>query len=72
MRDNPQLFAPSTAHQRPTWLDGLMRVLLVVDAWLIRRHQRRNLMELSDHMLKDIGITRGEAYREGAKPFWRP
>jgi uncharacterized protein YjiS (DUF1127 family) len=28
------------------------------------------LLDLSDHMLKDIGITREEAKREARKPFW--
>jgi len=25
-----------------------------------------------DHLLKDIGVSRGDALREGDKPFWRP
>jgi uncharacterized protein YjiS (DUF1127 family) len=28
-------------------------------------------MELSDHMLRDIGISRAEAFGEAEKPFWR-
>ena len=28
-------------------------------------------MELSDHMLRDIGISRAAAHGEAAKPFWR-
>ncbi|MBL8708855.1 MAG: DUF1127 domain-containing protein [Rhodospirillaceae bacterium] len=37
-----------------------------------RRHQwRRDLIRFSDHMLADIGLTRGEAEAEMAKPFWR-
>jgi uncharacterized protein YjiS (DUF1127 family) len=43
----------------------------LLDAWSERRRQRRALLEVSEHMLKDIGIGRGEAYREGCKPFWR-
>jgi uncharacterized protein YjiS (DUF1127 family) len=43
-------------------------------ARLLRWHelsrQRRALLALSHHMLKDIGITRGEAEREGRRPFW--
>jgi len=35
-----------------------------------RWQQRRALLDLSDHMLKDIGITREEAKREARKPFW--
>lgn len=42
-----------------------------LEAWADRRRQRRALLELSDHSLKDIGLTRSDAVEEGAKPFWR-
>lgn len=35
-----------------------------------RYRSRVALRELSDGQLKDIGITRKEAFREGARPFW--
>jgi uncharacterized protein YjiS (DUF1127 family) len=28
-------------------------------------------MELSDDMLRDLGIPRDEARRQAARPFWR-
>jgi uncharacterized protein YjiS (DUF1127 family) len=34
--------------------------------------QRRQLLMLSDAALKDIGISRADAEREAAQPFWRP
>jgi uncharacterized protein YjiS (DUF1127 family) len=40
--------------------------------WIDRASQRRQLAELSDHMLRDIGLTRADAWAEAAKPFWRP
>ena len=40
-------------------------------AWQDRATQRRNLTELDDWQLKDIGISRCDAAREAAKPFWR-
>lgn len=40
-------------------------------AWLERARQRRELRQLSDHMLKDIGLTRADVEAEAAKPFWR-
>jgi uncharacterized protein YjiS (DUF1127 family) len=43
-----------------------------VQLWLERRHQRRTLLGLNDHLLKDIGVSRSEAWAEGQKPFWRP
>jgi uncharacterized protein YjiS (DUF1127 family) len=40
-------------------------------AWLERARQRRQLQQLGDHMLKDIGISRADVEAEVAKPFWR-
>jgi uncharacterized protein YjiS (DUF1127 family) len=36
-----------------------------------RQRQRRALLELDDHLLNDIGVSRGDAIAEGRKPFWR-
>jgi uncharacterized protein YjiS (DUF1127 family) len=33
--------------------------------------ERRQLTQLSDHMLRDIGISRATAGGEAEKPFWR-
>ena len=43
-----------------------------IEDWAERARQRRALRELSDHMLKDLGITRYDAEFEARKPFWRP
>lgn len=40
--------------------------------WQERAAQRAHLVALDDHLLKDLGLSRGEAVREAAKPFWRP
>jgi len=37
-----------------------------------RSRQRRRLAELSDYMLRDIGLTRADVAGETRKPFWRP
>ncbi len=46
---------------------------LVVRAleWQDRARQRNALLGFSDHLLRDIGVSRAEAHREGRKPFWR-
>lgn len=41
-------------------------------SWHERACQRRALLRLDDHMLRDIGVSRGAADGEGRKPFWRP
>jgi len=38
--------------------------------WQDLARQRRRLRGLDDRMLKDIGITRADAWREGTRPFW--
>jgi len=39
------------------------------------RRQRRALREIAEnndfHLLKDIGVSQEEAFREAEKPFWR-
>jgi uncharacterized protein YjiS (DUF1127 family) len=42
--------------------------------WIGRSRQRRRLGELAEldnYLLKDIGVSQDEAFREAAKPFWR-
>ena len=39
--------------------------------WLERARQRRQLQQLSEHMLKDIGLSRADVEAEVSKPFWR-
>jgi uncharacterized protein YjiS (DUF1127 family) len=36
-----------------------------------RRQQRRDLRELDDRQLYDVGITRAQVERESRKPFWK-
>lgn len=54
------------AARRP--LAGLAELL---ERWAGRRRQRLALLSLSDALLKDIGLGRGDAEREARKPFWR-
>ena len=35
-----------------------------------RSHQRRQLLELSDRLLADIGLSREQAVEEACKSFW--
>ena len=46
-----------------------------VGRWFARSRQRRALREIAErsdpHLLKDIGVTQEEAFREADKPFWR-
>ena len=54
-------------------LGATLQVLVdQVMMWHERSRQRRQLAQLSDHMLRDIGLSRGDVWAECAKPFWRP
>ncbi|GIL00806.1 MAG: hypothetical protein BroJett030_07050 [Alphaproteobacteria bacterium] len=53
------------------------RVLVAVETFLNRwtlaaekRRTRRTLALLSDHQLRDIGVTRHQAEREANRAFW--
>lgn len=45
-------------------------------AWLralwLSHHTRRELQRLSDHGLRDIGLTRADVEREVLAPIWQP
>ena len=36
-----------------------------------RHRQRKQLLEMDDRQLKDIGITREQAEQEARKPIWK-
>ena len=56
------------AHGRELLQKGALTLL----TWLDRARQRRHLLTLSDHMLRDIGLSRADVESEAGKPFWRP
>ena len=65
----PQIASQQNRHgQEPArhpWLARLRE-------WRRRRRSRTLLVQLDDHLLKDIGITHAEAEREANKSFWLP
>jgi uncharacterized protein YjiS (DUF1127 family) len=53
------------------WREGLHLAVERVRLYRQRSRQRRELRELDDRMLDDIGISRERAMQEARKPFWR-
>jgi uncharacterized protein YjiS (DUF1127 family) len=49
---------------------ALSWVILTLLRWQELARQRRALGAMSDHMLKDLGLTRADALREAGRPFW--
>ncbi|KEA62193.1 hypothetical protein ADIMK_3854 [Marinobacterium lacunae] len=54
--------------ERARPISGLLKTLLL---WHQRARQRRRLLALPPHMLKDIGISKADAVHEASKPFWK-
>lgn len=63
--------AASSALRNQSSVGTITSIVEGVLLWHERSRQRRALMALSDHMLRDIGCSRAEAHGEAAKSFWR-
>lgn len=67
---------PSTLAQHAVDAGGLHRLFeRICDrllTWQERAHQRHHLEQLSDHMLRDIGLSRADIMAETTKRFWQP
>jgi uncharacterized protein YjiS (DUF1127 family) len=54
----------------------ITRCRRTIARWIARSRQRQALREIAEandfHLLKDIGVSQEEAFREVNKPFWRP
>ena len=58
--------------QASSWSRAVSRAIDLLLIWQQRARDRRQLESLSDHVLRDIGLTRADVYAEASKPFWRP
>ena len=54
------------AHRSSRWGD----LIHVLGDWWQRLRSRDELESLDDSLLRDIGLSRGEAGFEASKPFW--
>lgn len=74
---NTKLISAGSAAAKPLRAFGKVRrvvvkCLQIIVIWQERAEQRHALRELGDHMLKDIGVSHADAYKEASKPFWLP
>jgi uncharacterized protein YjiS (DUF1127 family) len=75
-RTSPTVQLIRTARDRRAQIKGLIVLMsATVERWMKRSRQRRALYEIAErddhHLLKDIGVSREEAFGEAGKPFWR-
>jgi uncharacterized protein YjiS (DUF1127 family) len=61
-RPEPGQFEPSSV---------VRRIIAAIRLWRRRARSRQELRRLSDHMLKDIGLSRAEVGYEFPGPFYR-
>lgn len=52
-------------------MSRLMSLFEMIGAGYDRWNQRQALGRLSDHQLRDIGVSRADVDEEVRKPFWR-
>jgi uncharacterized protein YjiS (DUF1127 family) len=72
IRTSHATLAGLTGGSRPLLPSRVGRAIDVLLTWHERSHQRRQLHSLSNHMLRDIGLSRADVEGEAGKPFWRP
>ena len=64
--------AAHVAARSSTRLGDMLSVALATPRlWVRRRHDRRALLQLDDHMLRDVGLDRTRAEAMAGRPFWR-
>ena len=49
----------------------LTEALAMPRLWAQRRRQRNTLPRLSDHLLRDMGLERGQVETPSVRPYWR-
>lgn len=51
-------------------VNGLIGMVRLMERWHLRAKERRKLATLPPYILKDIGLTEADRYREMHKRFW--
>ena len=55
----------------PALASVALALAVTVTRWTVRRKTRKALAKLGAHHLKDVGLSKEDAWREAALPFWR-
>ena len=56
----------------PMIAEAAIGFAVLVTKWSVRKRTRRQLTQLTQYQLRDIGLHREQAMREGTLPFWKP
>lgn len=52
-------------------VNSMKNAYTTMQVWRSRTRQRRRPAQFDDRLLRDIGITRVDAWVETTKPFWK-
>ena len=60
-----------TGHSQTPRLGHMLNLTIcTLQTWVKRYKNRRQLAQLEDHILEDVGLSREQLKREIMKPFW--
>ena len=68
---HPQMDILTGKQRIPAVAQIAVAFAVMVTKWDINRRTRRTLSALEPHLLRDIGISPGDAAQEAARPFWK-
>lgn len=55
----------------PPLTTAALRFVVLLLKWETRRLSRKSLQHLDDHLLNDIGVSRGQAQQQLHRRFWQ-
>ena len=67
----PDLAWLTAQNTLPVTAEIALRVAVVLARWSERARTRRQLNELDDHLLRDVGLDRRTAQHEARRMFWQ-
>ena len=71
MMSTLQSTSPLESRSSETRLGQILRIVRQLPRAYRIHNERQALMSLSEHTLKDIGLSRADAYREANRPWWQ-
>ena len=71
MMSTLQSTSPLESRSSETRLGQILRIVRQLPQAYRIHNERQALMSLSEHTLKDIGLSRADAYREANRPWWQ-
>lgn len=54
-----------------SFVQKILLVMAILNRWMERHHQRKQLAQLDIHQLNDVGLDLALVKQEINKPFWK-